>query len=702
MTYSLASLPPDVLDQILGFKVMSAVINLWLSGDKHIQHSMASGLTCVELSDKRPFVICRLPKFLQCLRLLRELTVDRYNEQLFYMDEARQVVQNLSPTLRDLKLVVLNSPELVAPSSPFKAPASRSDDAHMNEDASSKIQWSLATAFPQLHTLELSHRSYLSLIDVHHLPASLTQLYASPPKNKLERIAFMQALPRRLTSYSSSGVCDISAECIPYLPPHLTYLSCGWLSASDAGVEISASEIALLPRTLAKTLNCLPSTPSLAKLEAFPPSMTVIDLDGTEGAKSSIDVDFGRLFPHLAELSTWSMDQFYTPASLRSLPGTVKYLHATIDTDNIELKDWPQSLTQLELVNCTPLDPKLLPPGLLTLRAYESDVFESKLSALPRGLLSLTADCAVCPAAETSFPPTLTKLHMSTPSYKWTIGTLGADDEWESKPEHLDTWTAPPPDGPPKVVSCFPIEAIPRTVTELILGCTIPASKLKALPRSLTRLSLISIVIDSDFKPNDLSEQASLLDIWQTGLSEGRVQHSKEASHSLVPPELRNGQASLASQAIALLPRELLQLDLRYVLFDSTDTNWCKYLPPSLRSMTFSSSLPPSFLDHAPLKCITNLFILLEGPTDDAMIALRKLGIPDLVVSLTGDESQLTSKGLIHFPPNGTLTSDTERLADMWRKLAEERRVCCESGDAEGLRKLLSTDEKNFPDTIWE
>ena len=179
MTF-LLSLPQSIFDAILDEEMSPCVIKLWISGDRLMQHKIATGITQIKLVDYRWLTSSRFPKFIENLRSLRELTIDREGNTMPYYLSIYKHVQKLPPTLRKLKIRVKNSFHIICPPTPANTTYSLSAAQNYTIGDLAHPEWTFETAFPRLETLALQSEKHWEFRHLSLLPTSLTSLSIQP------------------------------------------------------------------------------------------------------------------------------------------------------------------------------------------------------------------------------------------------------------------------------------------------------------------------------------------------------------------------------------------------------------------------------------------------------------------------------------------------------------------------------------------
>lgn len=671
---------------------------LWMSGDSRIQHALATGLTTIDLWNPNELAFCLFPKLLQNLRALRTLKVDRIGYPLPCMNDIRETVRNLSPTLREIKICAEGVGRFFATSSAPSSSCIVGMDDSKCASASTAPLWRMKTAFPLLESLKLDSVFAFTPEDLLDLPESLTTLNTrmsgfddtiGSHTLELEVAAkFTCNLPRNLTTLKASGIGVHPSHYI-HLPPTLTYFQNTMPLGNRLSTSLTTEEIATLPRTLERHIGVLPNFLSSTELAHLPRSLKNLTLrkfkDDTD--RKGLQVDFGRLFPQLKSLNGNILCTSYI---LRYMPLTLVSLSARIDLDSIQVGDWPQSLTKLNIepINFSP-KLQLLPPTIkilkITTHSNSRGIESSQFAFIPPSVLSLSCDCKKIEDT-VLFPPNLTRLRLGRIyRYKtWTGVDCGAirpreDSDLQefdlNNNEHLEAMKPRP-----KLTRCFPFEKIPKSVSELNLECAIPASQLKYLPRRLKLLCVVAIFEDDAFDPLATCENDALAEIRSVGRTEGILLEED----SRPPPDA-------TAMMIALLPRTLRTLDIFVSAFSNDpSTEWCRELPPRIQTMSLSgSSLHPDFVFKAPLQHIHQLDVSLKYATDDHIKALpRKTSFITIEA-----QSKLTHMAAAYLPH---YLACLDSYSFGYAQLSNERRKHAQDQDPSVLRALYGTNKEDF------
>lgn len=647
MATILAALPTEILAQILPPSHSPSVLNLWLTGNRLIQYRIANGITAVHLSYPAEHSLNMFPKFLQNLRVLRELKVDRGGNALLSYRDARFSLQYLPQSIRKLELGFRNSFEFVFPSALSPSDLTSGYDPN----------WSLANAFPLLEVLELYNKPSWSAADFAqlpptltslattlplsgkfkpHLPASLLYLKILDPINQFP--GFADSLPPKLVSLEL-------ASYMAYNPDHSTYdafnvlfpkLPCSLTSLCPGFERIRYSTISLLPSTLT-TLICR--------------------------SWEHVNINLGQCFPNLKTL-----DCICTVSAIRQLPPTLTQLSlSTIKTDQ-ELPALPSSLTDLKIVRPPRGLLNALPPTLRHLRALATQIDLVDVAKLPRSLLSLEMEFGYKHNTDRplDFPPGLTSLHL-TSFYQWLeVETPDSED----RPD----WTLACPPAGSKLHKWFPCEKIPRSVTQLRLEGYLPASHLKHLPPRLTELRYKQIFEDADFNPSDLE---AMRDIFEIGAKDGIR-------------ETFDWTALKKASIFSLLPRTLKTLHMDVLSLKDLKSELGQ-LPPGLEDLSFGTfvALPASAVFSLPLTRLKKLRVKLGAPTDAHLKAFpRSLELTLLIVH----ETHLTTASARYLPPPSSVAflSTNRTLRPAFEALQQARKDHCMDEDTTVFRSLMS------------
>lgn len=689
MALALADFSSEIVDRVFRFQGMSVgVMNLWLTGNKRIQHKLATSVTRIKLVNREELVLLRLPSFIENLRALTELYINRGRKSLICYEDARRIIRNLSPSLRKIKCRFTNDGRL------FFNDIWHSPPAWLEEGTTSAPQseWSLKAAFPNLECLDCY---MMPLISVEELPARISSLSVALPEEHDLAIKFVQSLPPHMTLLSVTDGPNFP-ELWPAFPRNLIELRhCSRLDNPD---DITPEQLETLPPSLDKAVNVLPFYPRSSTLKSYPHHLSQFWLGGFSPSDTAPFIDFRAHFTSLREIMSWSIGFDCTPDILRTLPPTLTRMKARMDLSRIRANDWPATLTDVSI------DPVIYPPNFsalpitlkhLTLyrptRSINVVAFED-FSKLPQSLLSLTAICGAIDASDWSFPPNLTYLDLSSHQGRisWTqvdhvqfVPEDGepAEDFNIAVYRHLKQLQVPA-----TVSACFPFEKIPPSVTELRLGCAIPMSKLKLLPRRLKYLQTEEIFHDTDFHPDSQEEKDHVRALYDIGRAEGIC----DVSSNDLPPV----------SFMTLLPRTLTRLHFYGDSVAPKALEWCQFLPEGLKAFHLTTgTLPADFLLHTRLDHLHELVILVDAPTDEHIRALPR----NLPVNLhICDASRLTKKALMYWPRGANPWTEEEITSRWLANLTNEISLHMNDEDPTYLRTLFSDDENVFPFDVLE
>lgn len=638
----LASLPPTLIDAILGQDMSPCAINLWKCGDKLLQHKMATGITQIKLVDHHEPSSSRFPKFILELRSLRELTIDRGSCSMPYYRDLRYHVRGLPPTLKKLKLCVAESIEVLRPpTAPTgRKAASRAISAE-NNDALHPT-WTFAAAFPQLESLELdSLDAPWEEEDFDLLPPSLTSITIPSCDyqvyDKLSSLLSPHFLKLKLTSSSPFPPTFWSR-----LPPNLTHLHV----QPDENVDASLADqlASLLPRSLTKFETNFYQTLNLKDL---PSGLEFLNTVWIKPLDPNPYSQIGRFLPNL---KTVRVSSTLTPELVRGLPPTVRYMEVSRIPLSVESSHWPASLTK---INCRDSDPdfsfSVFPTGLLELTIGKDDFNLAAISNLPRNLRCLAVYAKnIIDSKEVDFPPHLTNLHLV--------------EERASSPERD-----------------FPYHNLPSLLTNLCLP-VIPASKLKHLPPHLKSLQASDIPVDSDFNPDGEAEIAAMMLNFENGRRDGGLE-------SFDFTQLK--RASI----LALLPRtlDLLKITTKTGK-DLANEDW-SLIPPRLRSLQFvpSDGIPSSLLQQLPpLRNLRFLRVSLNGAEDQHLECLPR-HVKTVHIKFVNSPN-LTPMVLCHLRRD--VSFEIPHLQECLYRLSSDQRSHCDDEDPTYFLRLLSPDKE--------
>ena len=642
MAWTLPTLPGDTLALILGQKDLSAaILSLWLTGNRVLQHKLAYGVQSIHLKDTATRTRSQLPKFLENLPALRELTINRDYATLLGSHSAWKTVQCLPSCLVTLRLLFQDS-NLSVNFARAKDSSSEAYDQPPSIGDLPPSSWTLKSAFPQLTTLEIGGNFDESIVDAFDaLPDSLTSLALHGSAVNYYVVHMPRQLLRlKLVMPLQMPPIDFFLE----LPPNLVSLQFYTPPIRFQGNTPPKRDwLAEVWRNLPKTIQqfhavyeFLPN--DLATL--LPHSLTTLNLD----AKAVLtDINLSKIAPNLVNFFCGD----YPTSMVNSLPRSLKTMTANLSGDSLNLSDWPPSLTKLTLMHHEKtFSPRILPPTLLHLHLpkYSWRTEASAIALMPRGLISLSLRLAPLTTNDIDFPPNLTELYITGETVCLLVEKIlrvegeedyDESDEDESSQGHtlvkLEDYKCLVPGI--KVLKCFPIEAIPRSVTNLTLQALIPASTLKHLPPHLTDLQVEDIFEDDDFDPCSQIEINRMRANFAIGQSE------------CVLESIDYTQLTHASVA-ALLPRTLKKLSTRQDLLGLTMKDW-SHFPTGIVKLHIGAMNADGLL-HLPMNRLQRIHTRLHSPRDEHLKALPR----DLKYGMiTVSEAQCLTQASVHNVP---------------------------------------------------
>ena len=203
---TLATLPGFVLAQIFSFTSSSNnLIEVWLTGDKTLQHNLSSNLTTINVHGLHKSYIW--PRFLGEFKKLRKLYFAAYMVSTA-LSIISQHLQLLPSTLEELSLFFLGAdlllfqPDEIPSIRPNPYSWSRSDKGPFN--AHDKTLWNLAAHFPRLRVLKLYNYSHTAPGRSFFWIASAgSRIYHLPSLKQAQH-------PSKISPYTSLGLCCCS------------------------------------------------------------------------------------------------------------------------------------------------------------------------------------------------------------------------------------------------------------------------------------------------------------------------------------------------------------------------------------------------------------------------------------------------------------------------------------------------------------
>lgn len=690
---SLTSLTPDLLGLILTFDgATSASLSLWLCGSRLLHRQLALGVTTVVLRNWHAVVYSPVPRYLEELRHLRELTVDRLHYSISNPVAAWRTLGRLNPGLKKLSFRCHFSDGKTTDTAPSSSLVPQlSDSTGTGED-----DWIYRSVYPGLETLEVFENKKTfptTILYAHLLPPHLTSLTAAPPVKEEDFKTFMRALPLTLTKLKLDGSPprSISTQGLLDLIPHQSWkeLNLCWRSID---MEVT------LPPTLTTLDGWMgPSILTAADLNRLPKSLITLEAHECEYQSDPMQelLTFGQFKSLTSVFVQLSAAPLMTSQTVRTLPPTITELCLKADLEGWKVTDWPRDLVHLEWLPTTEkYFFELLPSNLTTLTIDPSGTSPpmSSISLLPRTLTDLCYTCRdVTPNVE--FPPGLRKLDLSevAPGQKWvdiepcqvTVNENAVDFDILIFAHRCLMPVRP------KVVTCFPFDKLPRGLITLHLGCLIPASQLKHLPPRLVRLTATDIFEDADFDSKGDDNVAHMHEVFRIGKEE--VEGVEEKWFTL------SAEQALESSMASLLPRSLEHFELTGDIMSLT-MDWPR-IPPALRDFRMRSSdrlqrcISLDFLFVAPLSHLTALKIDILEITDAHVKALpKKLR----TLSLTTNpryKSLLTVDCLPyldHDLAGNILHLSSPEVKTAMRDRRERRHQALQSGSLEAFQATLS------------
>lgn len=592
----LAFLPETIIDTILDQAMSPSVIKLWICGDRTLQHKISTGITKIKLVDHRTLTTGRFPKFIEELRSLRELTIDRDCRPMPYYRDIPQHIRCLPPTLKKLKIRVLESYQIIYPHTPTTARISSYEAGHPIDSDVMHPSWTFSSAFPQLETLYVHFYNKWKETDFALLPPSLTSLTVSLCETPLEE-DFTLSLPRQLLSLKVHRLLLIRPSFWRGLPPHLTKIYVGTVIRYLAVMRLPS-----LTQLNGGLIGCF-------QLPDLPPTLTSLNIRWLRATFNYAEL---ASFPHLKKFSTGEL----TADMLRSLPlsclQTINTATFSLTKEDIE-QFWPVKLCSLSAGRCVIFPSLYTPPSGLTALTITKKVDMALVASFPPTLRTLILDKAHSDDDNSIvFPPHLTHLSLLKGRVlgdDWGWATFKEPFQWaQSAHQARNGFASAEPSlslNGKTVLQCFPYHKLPRSLRYLTLAAAIPASELKNLPRALTHLEVYEIFEDAAFLADHELYMPSMPSLPLTNTVGG---HSGDSS---VSTHLKRGSIP------ALLPRSMTSFQLWGNAMAEAGTNW-SMMPPHFVSFTCEppNGLPVNFLEYMPMKSLKSLRVVLHGVED--------------------------------------------------------------------------------------
>ena len=447
MEFSLASLPPEILDLILSRPSHSYLaIDLWKTGDPRMTSKLSSCLTCLCLSAKSKSSNV-LPKILGSLHALRTLKLTSREKSLVKTRRGwRSIISSLPKTLTAL---IIDSRDSIFAVRNF-APNSDSPTKYITtvykRGPSNFID--LGTLFPQLETLVLKGYRHTSFLEGEHDDPDDND--ADDYLHDLENYA---GVPDTVTHLGLPEVVlgdeDRDTKLAPLMPPSLTFL--------DTHVLIYTEDVPIEAMLQDWNLPHLERITSLEWLDVLPDDFSWLPRTLKHcpiGNLESLTISIARtLPPDLDSLRIYSIDEesfaqfegswlsalpkhltslnlsYYLPTKVADLPRRLTYFKAS-ELDLVaeqeesqkqgrkathENLDWPPSLSSIDTI-INAIDKgvlSLLPHSLTDLKLLSTEA-HNELNVdgreLPPGLRTLHATFYTGVNIFGALPTTLTHL----------------------------------------------------------------------------------------------------------------------------------------------------------------------------------------------------------------------------------------------------------------------------------------------------
>ena len=683
MPSKLSSLPPSIIDRILGFDDTSYLsMTLWLVGNRKLNKLLSESVTYVELRNEGEFDLCFLPLYLTNLRCLRHLVIHRVSlyKYLHIADRKRtvSVVQGLSDTLETIIFRFRHSTKLFFPDYPNSTP-------HVSVEKS----------FPSLSRLQLDtetswHPSFIS-----HLPLTITDLQvAFSDDQRLSIMDMMRSLPTSLRHLTIIPLHDpnwpsFHDHTFDLLPPHLESLVLMLRDGQTLFAALTPDCLAQLPKSLifvrllnhsipkgrsaiegtchADPVQALRITQWLPETgPSLPPFISGLLIHALALIKIIPAI---QTFPiHLETLCLALPGLEMEPPMIRALPRRLTSLQARFKHfKGLEKDDFPSTLRELNITRADKIfsaSQALMLPSLTSLTSY-SQLPAKVVDSLPRTITNLNV--WVDSIKDHTLPPNLRLFR-----YAGTLlGTLGLPKANGKIKKLKMNWHVTPPTACAFEHPNF--TTFPKTLTWLSVSLfVIPVSILQHLPPSLTHLILTRIYDDSLFDPSDPDMLA-------------RIKCLSGTENYDPSPSNGKPHATIAD----FMPRSLKFLQIVGAL-DSPIESW-RRLPPSLTFLSLQplGTFDKAILQHLPLKHLRHLVIRITGFDDDDVALLPRslrhisVGIPTNLMTFT--EKSLYHAGLID------LFDDTDPRRDVWMARFQQTQDLLDRDDVTALKGLQSS-----------
>ena len=640
MASKLSSLPPSIIDRILGFDDTSYLsMTLWLVGNRKFNKLLTKSVTYVELRNEGEFDLCFLPLYLTNLRCLRHLVIHRVSNHTYLQisDRKRAVstIQGLSETLETIIFRFCHSTKLFFPEYPNSTP-------HVSVEKS----------FPSLKRLQLDTETVWHPSFIPHLPSTLIDLQIVIPLLKSPILELMRVLPTsllHLTLIVDQAVWNSrSPPIIPLLPSLLQSL----VLLHPAGAftdKFTQEDMAHLPKSLTfvhafnyilpKGRNAIEATARADAIQSLPvfqwlpetgpslpPFISGIAVHGINGIQLLPAI---QTFPlHLETVAIHKPGMELEPSMIRALPRHLTSLHARFKHfKGLEKDDFPPTLREFNVMRAlkhfSASQALMLPPLTSFSSCYAQKLPPKVVNNLPHTITHL--NIWIDDIKDLDLPPNLKTLRL----IGTRLGSLGVPKPNGKVKKFKKDWSEVPPN-----VCAFEhlnLASFPKTLTWLSISeFVIPVSVLQHLPPCMTYLSLTRIFGDSLFDPSDTEMLARIKCLSGT---------------ENYDPSPSNGKPHATTADF--MPRSLTHLHL-FGTLDAPIESWSR-LPPSLTFLSLQplETFDKSIMQYLPLKHMRNLDIHLPGFDDDD-VALLPLFLRRIALHSPPESITFTDRSIKH------------------------------------------------------
>lgn len=567
--FQLASLPPEILVQVLSQSSSFLVVTLWKCGDSRVNRKLASNVTSVDLKDERWWTTSRYPKMLSKLPKLRSLTIRRASGPLLPVEELETELKKLPSELQQLTIFATGLDRMLL----FEA---TNDGISINERMRNWLELPTTAQvehyFPTLASLSTSNcvRPYPPALKEINLDNtnfdSYTFQYLPHTIEAIHSVVWIPE-PSNINAWSS-------------LPPGVHTIG-----ILDLGAFIT--DYSAFPANLRECRDFSLENATAQTLETVPPHLSTLGLWYHSGC--TIPCSSWAAIPRTLTSLSVSFDTLETLGSevVAALPRTLIFLNASAGFDWADIEAglsrnanlWPSTLKSMKTIGEAGAF-HLFPPSLVELKlsTYNRGPV-GDFSPLPSGLLKLvlSASSSLDEDQEFTFPARLTKLKVraNAPLSKASISRLPSNLTYlslslqESVKDMLEL-------GDPTMALLLP----PGLTTLLIDGWA--WSWLPALPRSLTRLSISEM---TSYKDEMLAQELDLFSTLPTSLTDLSMSSSEELP-TLSPrsfsslTNLRNlsvrGLGYIDSAVLGVLSKRLVSLKMT---LETLPASSCAFLP---------------------------------------------------------------------------------------------------------------------------